>query len=245
MLFEKHTLANYDVVPSETPLARRVAQLAMRVAGAAEKLGVHYPWKVIIVKSDDHSAECFPGGVIVVCTGLVMHLGELVAAGVFDSMDDALGTILCHEIAHAVARHQVEGLALQPWALMLEKYGRPWELFSTFALALPYKRQQEREADIISVHLMALCGLDIEAPMKLFLNVRTTSTGALGSFAATHPSDSERALTCARTADIVREKYGIPRNDSSMPAPPEPQEDRVLSPGPAQTETRVVSETAN
>lgn len=136
--FTKETIRDAKVLPADAPLVAAVQRLTDRITAAAALLGVHYDWKVYVVESDAQNAVCLPGGVVVVSTGVVMSLGELVGEGIFDSMDDALGTILCHEVGHAIARHQVEGLALQPWALALGATGPFFRWLATYGLALPY-----------------------------------------------------------------------------------------------------------
>lgn len=68
--------------------------------------------------------------------------------------------------------------------------------------------------------MMALAGLDVEAPMKFFLAVKTTTGNSVGILTCSHPTDRERALLCARTADQARAKYGLPPPTLSKPSAP-------------------------
>ena len=141
-------------------------------------------WEVNVVKSNQVNAFCMPGGKIIVYTGMA----NLVGLG--KGSDDELAAVIGHEIGHAIARHanerisraQLTSMGGQVISGMLgDKTGISQQIFSTVyglgtevAVALPFNRKQELEADKIGLVLM------------------TVSGGKSNSFFSTHPTEEKR-----------------------------------------------------
>lgn len=159
-------------------------------------------WEVNIIKSRDINAFCMPGGKIVVYTGLADMIGTGLGS------DDEIAAVIGHEIAHAVARHANERVSraqLQSMGgellgsilggsntLAGSIVGQLYGLGSQAALALPFNRKQELEADKMGMVLMAIAGYNPQYAVSLWQKMERNSSGASNSFWSTHPSEAKR-----------------------------------------------------
>ena len=102
------------ILPADDPRARRVRLIARRIVQAAgirplqreinlQLRGYRFDWEANVIEDRQINAFCLPGGKIVVYTG-ILPVAE---------NDDQLATVLSHEIAHALAHHSNERIALQ------------------------------------------------------------------------------------------------------------------------------------
>lgn len=153
-----------------------------------------YEWRVwFIDKPTSANACCYPGGKIIVHSGLLHLIDQAVEKGTCKSKHDALAVVLAHEIAHALARHGAERMSYLPMMYLqallgmespLLKYGFEFgalqstdislscchspthaHLFVLIAMNLPFSRKQETEADHVGLMLMASACYDpTEAP---------------------------------------------------------------------------------
>jgi len=87
------------VLPPSHPLSVRILRIGQRLAKVADQKD--FRWEFVVVDKPIANAFCLPGGKVVVYTGLLP----------ITPTDDALASVLAHEIGHAVARHGAEKLA--------------------------------------------------------------------------------------------------------------------------------------
>lgn len=147
------------ILPADDP---RVRQLR----------GYRFDWEANVIESRQINAFCLPGGKIIVFTG-ILPVAE---------NDDQLATVLSHEIAHALAHHSNERIALK-------ESGRVSVLTQK-----AFSRQQEAEADHIGVFLMTFAGYDPEEAIRFWVRMSQMNQGAqrIPEFLSDHPSDAER-----------------------------------------------------
>ncbi|KAF7076110.1 hypothetical protein CFC21_080809 [Triticum aestivum] len=101
-----------------------------------------FEWEVILVKDDDPTAACAPGGKIAVFTGLL------------DRFTDAeIAFAIAHEIGHIVARHYSE-ICYAKW--------------SPIPMFVPFFRRSEMEADHIGTLLLGAAGFHPYASLLYF-----------------------------------------------------------------------------
>ena len=159
-------------------------------------------WEVNVVKSNQVNAFCMPGGKIIVYTGMA----NLVGLG--KGADDELAAVIGHEIGHAIARHANERISRAQLRSMGgqvilgmfgDKMGISQQIFSTLyglgtevAVALPFNRKQELEADKIGLVLMTLAGYNPEYAVSLWQKMSSVSGGKSNSFFSTHPTEEKR-----------------------------------------------------
>ena len=154
----------------------------------------------IIHKDDVLNAFATPGGFIYVYSGLIRYL----------EAEDHLAGVLGHEIAHAERRHGSLRLQkeygqkkLLQFALWNPSVGAKDLIFAKiFAdlTSLDYSRDQEAEADRLSVHYLADSDYACDGVAGFFEKLLAKGDGAdIPEFLSDHPASA------ARVADIRRE----------------------------------------
>jgi metalloendopeptidase OMA1, mitochondrial len=206
----REVLAKADVLPSDHPAVDRVRRIGRRIVAATQirpllqeinlrKDGYRFEWEFNVIDSDRVNAFCLPAGKVAVFTGLLA----------FVRSDDELATVLGHEMAHALAHHASERLALKPAdAEALRAAGgrlgdidepRRRSLIGLLGAgaaleSLSYNRFQESEADHIGVFLMTFAGYNPEAALDFWGRMKKASSGSirLPEILSNHPADARR-----------------------------------------------------
>lgn len=191
-------------------------------------------WELNVVRNNELNAFCMPGGKIVVYTGLAKMIG------LGKGSDDELAAVIGHEIAHAIARHanervsraQLKNMGGQLLGSLLGSsvggglgdvlmvaYGLGTEV----AVALPFNRKQELEADKIGMVLMALAGYNPEYAVSLWQKMAQASGGSKSNnFLSTHPSEEKRIEEIRKYMPTALQYYrqGQPREfQEAKPTP--------------------------
>ncbi len=173
--------AQGGVLPANSTQTERVRRVADKILKAAHirpldrEINLHIDWNYIkpefsVIRSREVNAFCLPGGKIVVFTGLLRVVGD---------NDAFLATVLSHEIAHALAHHTSERLAVEP-------HGKTFR-------GLRFERGQESEADHIGVFLMTFAGYNpAEAPKFWQRMEEMTGGSGVPEILSNHPSDERR-----------------------------------------------------
>jgi predicted Zn-dependent protease len=194
----------------DAPLNRYLGDTACRLGGE------HCPdIRVYPVRMPYFNANMAPNGMMQVWSGLLLRLEN----------EAQLAAILAHEIGHYLQRHSLQQLrdakARAAFATLLAGFG-VYGLVGQLVLlgtAYAYSRDQEREADAISVVLMRRHGYDTREAPKVWANLLAESKAgkadenALDSILfATHPTSEERRQTLEREAaggsgDVGTEAY--------------------------------------
>jgi Zn-dependent protease with chaperone function len=187
------------------PMQRRVTAIGRRFVSIATRKNIPYTFTVL---RNDKVLNAFaaPGGPIFVTTKLVQTTAN----------DAELAYVLGHEAAHIERRHiaksiekqQKVGLAAGILGAILGNKGG--NLLGT-AVNVTYKlwesgysRDQERDADVIGVRMMARLGYDPRrAPTMLMKLNEGGRSGALDKYLGSHPSPASRAK--AVTTQIQKE----------------------------------------
>ncbi|QFU23978.1 M48 family metalloprotease [Shewanella eurypsychrophilus] len=155
-------------------------------------------WDVVVFESEQVNAFALPGGHIGVYTGLLKVAENA----------DQLATVIGHEVAHVLANHsneqvsraQMTGMGMQLADAALgaggvsnkDLYMAALGLGTQVGFILPYGREQESEADIMGVELMARAGFDPSQSMLLWKNMAKAGGGQGPELLSTHPSHSHR-----------------------------------------------------
>jgi predicted Zn-dependent protease len=184
------------VLPEGDPRVVRCRRVVGRLAKAAaiEPLqreirlrvrGYRFDWQVNVIRDKQINAFCVPGGLIGVFTGILLVTGE---------SDDALATVLSHEMAHALAHHASERVAQE------QRGG------GNILRALSYERMQESEADHIGVFLMAFAGYDPDEAPKFWRRMAKAQEGGgrVPEILSSHPSDERRIRALVRWVPRAR-----------------------------------------
>jgi predicted Zn-dependent protease len=200
--------ASFARMKREMPLARDpVLEARVRcVAGAlVSQLGRRGggAWEVAAFRDPTPNAFALPGRKIGVNTGLFRVARN----------QDQLATVLGHEVAHVVAQHANERVstafaAQQGLALVQAISGDPTPeqsqllallgLGAQVGILLPYGRDQEREADLLGLDLLADAGFDPRESIALWENMAAVGELQPPEFLSTHPSYGTRMQELAQ-----------------------------------------------
>src|SRR6187431_444665 len=176
----------------------RVTTIAKRIVAATPAFradATAWNWQFNVQKTKELNAYCMPGGRIMVYSGLIESL---------DTTDAELATVLAHEIAHALGEHTRERVS-RSYAQQLvlsgaaavtgvgEGVANVANMVAEVTFQLPFSRDQESEADIIGLELMARAGYDPRAAITLWNKMTSAQTGgAPPKFLSTHPATKDR-----------------------------------------------------
>ncbi|MCX8116565.1 MAG: M48 family metallopeptidase [Desulfobacterota bacterium] len=181
-----------------------------------------YKWRFIIVEdSKTVNAGMFPGGKMVLYTGLLN----------FVKSEDELAAVIGHEIAHAIARHGAErysqilaanlAIAAVDVAVASSKKYSKYEgaimiavgLGAQLGVLLPYSRLHEHEADYIGLLIMSKAGYDPNGAIHFWERMERESKGFQIEYFSTHPSYGTRLTNLKKwlpQASQYREKPWMP-----------------------------------
>ena len=216
----------YDEMMAEARkkgLLNRNPQQVQRVQAIAQRLipqtrvfrqdAPGWPWEVNVLTLKDINAWAMPGGKMAVYTGLIERL---------NATDDELAAVMGHEIAHALREHARERIARQMSTQAASTLGSiaiqiltgvqlDPQLAGTVGQAvfvLPNSRENEQEADVIGVELMARAGYDPRAALTLWQKMgQAAGGGGPPEFLSTHPSSATRLRELQAYVDKVMPLY--------------------------------------
>lgn len=195
-----------------------------------------YRWEFNLLDEDEVNAFCLPGGKVAIYSG-IMDVTQSEAG---------LAVVVGHEVAHAIANHGNERMSQ---SLLLEVTGAALsialagddpaaqEVFSmafgigtSLAVALPFSRMHESEADRLGLIFMAMAGYDPhEAPRFWARMAAANDNDGTPEFLSTHPSDQTRIADLqSEIAEAMRHhRGGSGAVASSRPERKAPEEDRA------------------
>ena len=183
----------------------RVAQLnemVTRIAAVSDLPDL--PYEVVLIQTNIVNAMAAPGGKIMVYEGL-WDPEEGLARD-----DQELAAVIAHEIAHVNARHSTEAMTRQVLpnvfymagsaAAQLMGYegiasaiGGVFDLYNGIWVTR-YSREDEMEADSLSLMYMAKAGYDPRAALRIWERAEQRQSGndPAASIFSTHPPSSQR-----------------------------------------------------
>jgi metalloendopeptidase OMA1, mitochondrial len=206
----REILSKVEVLPLNRPEVRRVRRIGNRLVQATtirplmreiglQEEGYRFEWEFNVIESERINAFCLPAGKVGVFTGLLEIAGS----------DDELAAVLGHEMAHALAHHASERVAMNPddGEALQAAGGRLANLEASLRAplvsllspgaalqGLAYNRFQESEADHIGVFLMTFAGYDPEAAIMFWqrMSELARSSLRLPEFLSDHPAEARR-----------------------------------------------------
>lgn len=199
--------------PQQVQRVRTIAQRLIPQTRVFRQDAPGWAWEVNVLTSKDINAWAMPGGKMAVYTGLIERL---------NATDDELAAVMGHEIAHALREHARERIARQMSTQAASTIGSiaiqiltgvqlDPQLAGTVGEAvfvLPNSRENEQEADVIGVELMARAGYDPHAALTLWQKMgQASGGGGPPEFLSTHPSSATRLRELQAYVDKVMPLY--------------------------------------
>jgi predicted Zn-dependent protease len=178
-------------------LTARVRTISQRLIPATRVFRPDAPgwkWEINTLTTKEMNAYAMPGGKIMVYSGLVERL---------KLTDAELAAVIGHEISHALREHTRERvsrayaqqLALTGIAVATGAGQGTLDLANTVAsvtFQLPHSREQESEADIMGLELMARAGYDPNAAVNVWKKMMAAEKSSPPEFLSTHPAPGNR-----------------------------------------------------
>ena len=191
---QARTEGKLNTRPELTARVRRVAQRLIPATAAFRTDAPSWNWEINTLQTDDMNAYAMPGGKIMVYSGLVDKL---------QLTDAELAAVIGHEISHALREHTRERvsrayaqqLALAGIAVVTGVGAGAIDLANavgTVTFQLPHSREQESEADIMGLELMARGGYDPHGAVSVWQKMMAAEQGTSSQFLSTHPSPGNR-----------------------------------------------------
>jgi predicted Zn-dependent protease len=199
--------------PQQVQRVRAIAQRLIPQTRVFRQDAPGWAWEVNVLTSKDINAWAMPGGKMAVYTGLIERL---------NATDDELAAVMGHEIAHALREHARERIARQMSTQAASTIGSiaiqiltgvqlDPQIAGTVGQAvfvLPNSRENEQEADVIGVELMARAGYDPRAALSLWQKMgQASGGGGPPEFLSTHPSSATRLRDLQAYVDKVMPLY--------------------------------------
>jgi predicted Zn-dependent protease len=179
-------------------------------------------WEVVVFRDEAPNAFALPGGKIGVNTGLFRAARN----------PDQLATVIGHEVAHVLAQHAnervsnayaaqtglqlVQAIAGAPGAEQSQLLGL-LGLGAQVGILMPFGREQEREADLLGLDLMADAGFDPRASLALWQNMAAVGGGQPPEFLSTHPSYGTRVNELSARMPRALARYEEARRRGAAP----------------------------
>jgi predicted Zn-dependent protease len=204
------------VLNTDKAQLNRVSTIARRIVNVAPTFradAARWNWQFNVQKTDDLNAYCMPGGRIMVYSGLIEKL---------QLSDAELATVLAHEVAHALREHTRERvsraygqqLVLSGVAAVTgvsEATANMANMVAQVTFQLPFGRDQESEADVMGLELMARAGYDPRAAITLWNKMSAQERGGTPKFLSTHPAPDDRIRKIEKNLPRVLPLYSAAR----------------------------------
>lgn len=195
--------------PALTSRIRRITARLIPVTGTFRPDAPSWKWEVNTLTTPEMNAYAMPGGKIMVYSGLVEKL---------QLSDAEIAAVLGHEISHALREHTRERvsrayeqqLALVGLAVLTGADSGTLDLADAVAsvtFQLPHSREQEAEADVMGLELMARAGYDPHEAVSLWRKMMATEKSAPPQFLSTHPPSADRIAELERHVPQVLPLY--------------------------------------
>ena len=211
---KRQAAAKGALAPDNHPQLIRLREIAQRILPHAQRFNAQsaqWRWEVNLIGSNQLNAFCMPGGKIAFYSGIISRL---------QLNDDEIAVIMGHEIAHALREHARERIAktqlTQLGAMLLGELvggGQYSGLFRTGGdlMTLKFSRDDETEADLVGLDMVARAGFDPRAGISLWEKMSAANKNAPPAWLSTHPSGPNRIEEIQRHLPEVMPLYEAAR----------------------------------
>lgn len=173
---------------------RRIAATLTDETHAFSVDALQWHWEISLIQSDVMNAFCLPGGKVLFYSAIIERL---------KLTDDEIAALMSHEMAHALKAHDREAMS-DAYAVEMDREavdvlqdskGKAVGLADNvvwYALTLPYRRENEVEADLIGLELMARGGYHPQAALSVWQKMAQNTGDPSSEFMRIHPARERR-----------------------------------------------------
>ena len=209
---EVHQADESGKLNSDAALTGRIRRITGRLIPVTATFRPDAPdwkWEVNTLSTPDMNAYAMPGGKIMVYSGLVEKLRL---------SDGEIAAVLGHEISHALREHtrervsrayeqQVALLGIQVLTGIDSSTVDLADQVASMTFQLPHSREQEAEADVMGLELMARAGYDPHEAISLWRKMMAAEHSEPPQFLSTHPASANRIAELERHIPQVLPLY--------------------------------------
>lgn len=217
------------LLPHSHLQVRRLRAIAQQLIPHAQRWNpnaARWLWEVNLIDSAEINAFCMPGGKIAFFTGILDTL---------KLTDDEVAIVMGHEIAHALREHGRERMAkstLSNAGARLLSFGLSATLgidpsiTSTAAglganlAMLRFSRDDETEADVVGMDLVARAGFDPRAGVALWQKMARVNKGGGPQWLSTHPAGKSRIAEMQKHMSSALPLYAQAKGKKVSALPP-------------------------
>jgi predicted Zn-dependent protease len=212
------------LVDETHPQMQRLRTITMRLIPHTDRWNERtdkWKWEVNLIAAPEVNAFAMPGGKIAFFAGLINQLKPT---------DDELAIVMAHEIAHALREHGRArvakgsllqlGAALGSAILGLGDTGQVVVGQGAQLALLKFSRDDEIEADIAALDLVARAGYDPRAGVTLWKKMAMLSKGAPPQWLSTHPAGKNRIAEMEKRLPEVMPLYAKAKGTTVAALPP-------------------------
>jgi len=182
-----------DLVLAQTRLQMKIidsgpAVDAISAIGSRLTTGSVHRYRWFVADRPDINAFAAPGGVVVVCSGLIRAAGSA----------EELAGVLTHEVAHAELRHTLRGviksLGLRALVALVigDISGSVFADAATRLTELRFSRDAEREADAEGLRRLVAARIDPAGMLRFYEKLAAGERLSPPPLLSTHPATGER-----------------------------------------------------
>lgn len=205
-------LNKYDVYENAiiTEYVNKICQVLAINSGCPE---LYKGYSVCLLNTNEINAFATPGGHILITRGFLECMKN----------EDALASIIAHEMAHIQLKHGINSIKTDRWRNAFIKAGGASVLFAfedsfdeidtenledfiacadifSEGLNYGYAKELEFEADKMALSLLSFAGYNPNAIIEMLELIETDSDYSLGGLFNTHPSPTDRIKNIQKNA---------------------------------------------
>jgi predicted Zn-dependent protease len=211
------------------PQVQRLRAIAKKLIPQAvrwNERAAQWQWEVNLIESKEINAFCMPGGKIAFFSGLLSSL---------KLTDDEVAIVMGHEIAHALREHGRERVAKSGLANAGAKIAGiglsallgvdpNLATAATGGIAnltmLKFSRDDETEADLVGLDIVARAGYDPRAGIALWQKMSMVSKNAPLQWLSTHPAGKARIAEMQKHMPSVMPLFAKAKGQAQTALPP-------------------------
>jgi predicted Zn-dependent protease len=217
------------LVADSDPQVQRLRAIAKKLIPHAKHWNPEasdWNWEVSLIDAPEINAFCMPGGKIAFFSGIIKSL---------KLTDDEAAVVMGHEMAHALREHSRERMAKSGLtgagakvlgAGLAAILGIDPNLtdmaagLGTNLAIMKFSRNDETEADLVGLDIVARAGYDPRAGIALWKKMGMLNKGAPPQWLSTHPAGSNRIARMQKHLPEVMPLYAKAKGVSLKALPP-------------------------